>query len=78
MLAQQCNMELGEVIVSIGDSHIYNNHQEQVAEQLSRTPKQLPKLKILTKPKDIYSYKFKDFELENYEADAHIPAKVSI
>jgi thymidylate synthase len=61
MLAQQCDMELGEVIVSIGDSHIYNNHKEQVELQLTRTPKKLPKLKISTKPKDIYGYKFERF-----------------
>jgi thymidylate synthase len=78
MLAQQCDMELGEVIVSIGDSHIYNNHKEQVELQLTRTPKKLPKLKISTKPKDIYSYKFEDFELVDYIADSHIKGEVSV
>jgi thymidylate synthase len=78
MLAQQCNLELGEVIISIGDLHIYNNHLEQVHTQLQRTPRQLPQLKIVTKPKDIFSYQFEDFVIENYNADPHIAAKVSV
>jgi thymidylate synthase len=78
MLAQQCDMQLGEVVISIGDLHIYNNHIEQVDLQLTRTPKKLPNLNILTKPKDIFSYKFEDFELENYIADDNIKAKVSV
>lgn len=78
MLAQQCNLDLGEVIISIGDSHIYNNHMQQIDLQLTRSPKTLPQLKINTTPKDIYNYKFEDFEILNYNADPHIAGKVSV
>jgi len=77
MLAKECNLDLGDVVISIGDSHIYNNHNEQVLEQLSRAPKKLPTLKI-NRDCGFYDYKFEDFELINYEADKHIKAKVSI
>lgn len=78
MLAQQCDLELGDIIVTTGDSHIYNNHVEQVQRQLARTPKKLPELKILRKPDSIYEYRFDDFELVNYTPDDHIAAPVAI
>lgn len=78
MLAQQCNLGLGQVIVSIGDLHIYNNHKEQVKLQLQRKPKKLPQLVINAKPKSIYDYKFEDFSILNYNPESHIPAKVSV
>lgn len=78
MLAQQCNLGLGEIIISTGDSHIYNNHIEQVKTQLAREPRKLPELKILRKPDSIYNYQFKDFELEGYDPHPHIKAAVSI
>lgn len=78
MLAQQCDLEAHEIVVSIGDSHIYSNHNEQVEEQLSREPKKLPQLKINRKPDSIFDYKFEDFEIIGYEAHANIKAPIAI
>lgn len=78
MMAQQCDLEVGDFIWSGGDCHIYQNHIEQVKTQLSRKPKPLPILKIKTKPTSLFDYKFEDFEFENYVADAPIPAPVAI
>lgn len=78
MLAQQCDLELGEIIICTGDSHIYSNHFEQVKEQLTREPRNLPQLNILRKPDSIYDYRFEDFELVGYEPHAHIAAPVAI
>ena len=58
MLAQQCDLDVGEIVMSIGDAHIYTNHFEQVKTQLSRTPGALPQLKIKRKPDSIFDYKF--------------------
>jgi len=78
MLAQQCDLGLGEIIVCTGDSHIYSNHLEQVGQQLRRQPLPLPKLNILRKPESIYDYCFEDFELVGYQPHAHIPAPVAV
>ncbi len=78
MLAQQCDLEPGEIIICTGDSHIYLNHQHQVKEQLSREPLALPALKILRKPESIYDYRFEDFELIDYNAHSHIAAPVAV
>lgn len=78
MLAQQCDLGLGEIIITTGDSHIYNNHIDQVKEQLLRKPKKLPEIKIKRKPESIYDYKFEDFELINYEAYPTIKAPISV
>lgn len=78
MLAQQCDLELGEIVVCTGDSHIYSNHMDQVQTQLARQPMPLPELKINRKPASIYDYKFEDFELLNYQAHANISAPVAI
>ncbi|MFT5710716.1 MAG: thymidylate synthase [Halioglobus sp.] len=78
MLAQQCDLGLGEIIVCTGDSHIYRNHLKQVDLQLSREPLALPRLNILRKPESIYDYRFEDFQLLNYTAHAHIPAPVAV
>ncbi len=78
MLAQQCGLEPGEIIICTGDSHIYSNHMEQVAEQLSRTPLPLPTLRLLRKPDSIYDYRYEDFELTGYESHSHIAAPVAV
>ena len=78
MLAQQCDLGLGEVVVTMGDAHIYLNHIEQVKLQLTREPRQLPKLVLKRKPASIYDYKFEDFEIVGYDPHPHIPAPVSI
>ena len=78
MLAQQCDLDVGEIVMSIGDAHIYTNHFEQVKTQLSRTPGALPQLKIKRIPDSNFDYKFEDFEIVNYEAQAHIAAPIAV
>jgi len=78
MLAQQCDLEVGEIVMSIGDAHIYSNHFDQVKEQLSRTPTSLPKLVIKRKPDSIFDYQFDDFEIVDYEAQGHIAAPIAV
>lgn len=78
MIAKQCNLEVGELIWSGGDVHIYQNHLEQVNEQIKREPFELPKLNIKRKPDSIFDYKFEDFEVLNYKAHPSIKAKVAI
>ncbi|MGH1439276.1 MAG: thymidylate synthase [Cellvibrionaceae bacterium] len=78
MLAQQCDLDVGEIIVSTGDSHIYSNHLEQVQTQLSREPRALPTLNINRKPDSIYDYKFEDFDIVGYDPHPGIKAPVAI
>ena len=78
MIAQQCDLKIGEFIWTGGDVHLYLNHLEQARQQLSRNPYPLPKLKIKTKPSSIFDYRFEDFELINYQSHPHIPAPISI
>ncbi len=78
MMAQQCDLEVGDFIWSGGDCHIYSNHYKQVEIQLSRTPKALATLKINCKPESIFDYSFEDFEFINYIFDAPIKAPVAI
>lgn len=78
MVAQQCDLALGEFVWTGGDTHLYANHMEQTALQLSREPKALPKMTILRKPESIFDYRFEDFELSGYECHPHIKAPVAI
>jgi len=78
MVAQQCDLEVGDFIWTGGDTHLYSNHLEQTQLQLSRTPLPLPKLVIKRRPADIFSYVFEDFELVGYESHPHIKAPVAI
>lgn len=78
MVAQQTGLEVGEFIWSGGDVHIYSNHLEQVATQLTREPFPLPTLKILRKPDSIFDYKYEDFEFLNYEYHPTIKAPIAI
>jgi thymidylate synthase len=78
MMAQQCDLEPGEIIISTGDSHIYSNHLEQVREQLAREPRALPRLEILRRPESIYDYCFEDFRLVDYDPHPHIAAPVAV
>lgn len=78
MLAQQCDLEPGEIIITTGDSHIYTNHLEQVREQLAREPRPLPRLDILRRPDSIYDYRFEDFQLLDYDPCPHIAAPVAV
>ncbi len=78
ILCQQTGLELGELVMSIGDAHIYNDHLEQVKTQISRVPRALPELKLIRKPDSIYEYKLEDFELQGYDPYPAIPAKVAV
>ncbi len=78
MVAQQCDLEVGEFIWSGGDCHIYSNHFAQVEEQLSRTPRELPKLVIARKPASIDEYQFEDFQFLYYDPWPAIKAAVAV
>ena len=78
MMAQQCNLDVGDFIWTGGDCHLYSNHLEQVDLQLSRDFFPLPKLNILRKPDSIFDYEFEDFEITGYESHPHIKAPVAI
>ncbi len=81
MLAQQCDLQVGDFIHTFGDAHLYQNHlndPEIVAEQLSRTPKELPQLIIKRRPESIFDYRYEDFVVENYHPDPVIKAPISV
>jgi thymidylate synthase len=78
MIAQVCDLDYGDFVHSFGDVHLYNNHFEQAELQLSRTPFHLPTMKINPDVKDIFSFKFEDFTLENYECHPGIKAPVAV
>ena len=78
MMAQVCGLQAGEFIHTLGDAHIYNNHFEQAKLQLTREPRRLPEIKINDKIKDLFEFKYEDFELINYNPHPHIKAEVSV
>jgi thymidylate synthase len=78
MLAQQCDLALGDFIWTGGDCHIYSNHAEQVALQLSREPRTYPTLQITRRPDSIFDYEFEDFELQGYDPHPLIKAPVAV
>lgn len=78
MVAQQCDLEVGDFVWTGGDCHIYLNHLEQVKLQLTREPFPLPKLLIKRKPNSIFDYKFEDFEIVNYQSHPHISAPIAV
>lgn len=78
MVAQVCELQLGDFVHTLGDAHIYSNHMEQVKEQLSRTPRALPHMRINPDVKDLFAFKFEDFTLENYDPHPAIKAPVAV
>ncbi|KES09329.1 Thymidylate synthase [Snodgrassella alvi SCGC AB-598-O02] len=78
MIAQVCNLQVGEFIHTFGDAHLYSNHFEQAKLQLSRTPKKLPVMKINPEVTDLFAFQFEDFELTGYDPDPHIKAPVAV
>ena len=78
MVAQVCNLELGDFVHTIGDAHIYSNHLEQVKLQLSRETRPLPQMKLNPEVKDIFRFKYEDFILENYDPHPAIKALVAV
>jgi thymidylate synthase len=78
MVAQICNLKLGDFVHTLGDAHIYTNHMQQVNEQLSRDIRPLPQMKINPNITDIFSFKFEDFTLENYDPHPAIKGTVAV
>ncbi len=78
MVAQQCDLDVGDFIWTGGDCHIYSNHHEQVERQLSRTPFAYPTLHIKRRPASIFDYEYEDFEVQNYACHPAIKAPVAI
>jgi thymidylate synthase len=78
MVAQVCNLKLGDFVHTLGDAHIYLNHLDQVKEQLSRSPRALPVMKVNPAVNDIFGFKFEDFTLENYDPYPAIKAPVAV
>lgn len=78
MMAQVTGLKPGEFVHTTGDTHIYNNHFPQVEEQLKRTPRKLPVMKLNPEVKSIFNFKYEDFTLEGYDPYPHIAAKVSV
>lgn len=78
MIAQVCNLQLGDFVHTFGDAHLYSNHSEQVETQLARQPTALPQLKINPEVDDIFNFSFEDFELLAYDPAPHIPAPVAV
>lgn len=78
MVAQVCDLQPGEFIHTLGDAHLYLNHLEQARLQLTRTPLPLPQMKLNPAIKDIFAFKYEDFELVNYQFHPHIKAAVAV
>ena len=78
MVAQVCDLQLGDFVHTLGDAHIYSNHMDQVKEQLSRTPRTLPSMRLNPAVNDIFSFKYEDFTLENYDPHPAIKAPVAV
>lgn len=78
MLAQVCHLEPGEFIHSIGEAHLYKNHIEQAEQQLSRSPRPLPRMKLSPHVKSLFNFKYEDFHLIDYNPHPHIKAQISV
>lgn len=78
MIAQVCGLKPGEFVYTTGDTHLYTNHLDQAAIQLSRTPKSLPKMSLNPDVKDIFKFKYEDFTLTDYNPEPHIKAQVAV
>lgn len=78
IVAQQCDLDVGDFIWTGGDCHLYSNHMEQVQLQLSRDPRPYPKLKLRRKPASIFDYEYEDFEIVGYDPHPHIKAPVAV
>ena len=78
MMAQVCDLVPGDFVHTFGDAHLYSNHFEQAMLQLGRTPGPLPEMKLNPEVRDIFGFRYEDFELVGYEAQPHIPAPVAV
>ncbi|WP_028537068.1 thymidylate synthase [Paludibacterium yongneupense] len=78
MVAQVCGLRPGEFIHTLGDAHLYNNHLEQAREQLARSPRALPHMRLNPEVSDLFAFRFDDFTLEGYDPHPHIKAQVAV
>jgi len=78
MMAQVCDLVPGDFVHTFGDAHLYSNHFEQARLQLSRTPGPLPEMRLNPAVRDIFGFRYEDFELLGYEAQPHIAAPVAV
>jgi thymidylate synthase len=78
MVAQVCNLEAGDFVHTLGDAHLYNNHMEQVQQQLARQPGPLPAMRLNPEIKDLFAFRFDDFKLEAYQAQSTIKAPIAV
>ncbi|MCB1797412.1 MAG: thymidylate synthase, partial [Gammaproteobacteria bacterium] len=78
MIAQACDLGLGEFIHTLGDAHLYTNHLEQADEQLTRTPYELPTIQLNPDVKDLFAFRYEDFTLSNYQCHPHIKAPIAV
>jgi len=78
MIAQACDLGLGEFIHTLGDAHLYTNHLEQADEQLTRTPYELPTIELNPDVKDLFAFRYEDFILSNYQCHPHIKAPIAV
>ena len=78
MMAQVCGLQAGEFIHTLGDAHIYSNHLDQVRLQLSREPRTLPRMNLNPEVKDIFGFRYEDFELTGYDPHPHIKGAIAV
>jgi thymidylate synthase len=78
MVAQACKLQPGDFVHTLGDAHLYANHLEQVREQLKREPRPLPVMRLNPAVRDLFAFRFEDFELSNYDPHPHIKAPVAV
>jgi thymidylate synthase len=78
MIAQVTDLQPGELIISLGDTHVYQNHFEQAARQLEREPRPLPQMHLNPAVKSLYDFKFEDFRLEGYDPHPRISAPIAV
>ncbi len=77
MIAQQCELQPGEVVFSLGDTHLYSNHLDQARLQVTREPRPAPRLALLRKPASVFDYQFEDFRIDDYDPHPHIAAPIA-
>jgi thymidylate synthase len=78
IIAQVCDLEVGDFIHTLGDAHLYSNHIEQAQLQLTRAPRPLPKIRLNPNVKDIFEFKYEDISIEGYDPHPHIKADVAV
>jgi thymidylate synthase len=78
MIAQVCELKVGDFVHTFGDAHLYRNHFEQAKTQLARAPRPLPVMKLNPAVRDLFEFKYEDFTLEGYEPHPHIKAEVAV